>query len=817
LLFVALAFAASAHPAPLQDDKQPKAGPAEVLPTKVSGISDAGTFLVVKDEEILARINFTWKEDGTYESRATVELPGKKLELKTTITPDKAGYWTKIEGVAPAGNYLLERDGDKVKRTIAKKTATFTLKPGAILFEDFGPALVSLAVRAYDSAKGGKQTLPTVLLPGALLDATLERKDTVERSVAGKDLKLTRYSMSIGAAEILIWADADFKVYLAEVTNQQAAFVREGYESLRKVEVADPLLSQPKFKVKVEPNVRVAMRDGVKLGTDIYRPDAEGKYPVILMRTPYKKEIFAAKAKYYARRGYAVAVQDCRGRFSSEGVWVPFIHEAKDGFDAVEWLPTQPWCESKVGMIGASYGGWVQWWAATERPPHLVTIIPNVAPPDPFYNIPYDHGVLFLAAGFWWMRVVEEEATTDPTGQKMKDLTGQLFDKRLSHLPVIDLDKVIMGKEVPYWRHWIEHNSNDAYWQPANYLDRLDKVTIPVFLQSGWFDSDGIGSKLAYARLAAAGHTRQKLTLGPWGHADSASRTLSKHDFGQEALRDLARDYLRWFDHWLKGVDNGVDKEPLVSLFVMNANKWIYGSKYPLQQTRFEKWYLSGGGKANTSQGDGKLTREPPGKDAQADHYRYDPGDPTPDPDLAPLLQQGDKKDDKDKKETGKDLREELTRTRSDILVYVSEPFAEPYTFVGPVSAVLYAASSAKDTDWFVRLMTVDDRGEVFVLGEGKIRARFRQSMAKPALLESGKVYEYALDLWQTGIMVPKGHRLRVEVASASFPSFSRNLNTGGHNEKDTQFVAAEQTVYHNAQYPSHVVLPVIPEVAPKK
>jgi putative CocE/NonD family hydrolase len=297
-------------------------------------------------------------------------------------------------------------------------------------------------------------------------------------------------------------------------------------------------------------------------------------------------------------------------------------------------------------------------------------------------------------------------------------------------------------------------------------------------------------------------------------------RTIGERDFGPEALRDLPHEYLRWFDFWLKGTDNGIAKEPLVSIFVMGANRWLNGPTYPLPETRFEKWYLAGAGKANTSTGDGKLVRELPADGAPSDQYAYDPADPTPDPDF-PF----DNDDDKDAKPKSSDelkkeaeaRREKVTSARKDLLVYVTEPFKEAYTFAGPVSAVLYASSSARDTDWFVRLMEVDEKGKVFPLAEGKIRARFRRSTKAPEMLEPGKVYEYTLDLWQTGIRIPAGRRLRVEVASAAFPSFSRNLNTGGHNEKDTQYVTAEQSVYHSKEYPSHILLPMIPDKEPAK
>src|SRR5262249_37015358 len=202
----------------------------------------------------------------------------------------------------------------------------------------------------------------------------------------------------------------------------------------------------------------------------------------------------------------------------------------------------------------------------------------------------------------------------------------------LKDLPVIDLDKKVLGKENPYWRKWIEHPTRDSYWEPISFSDKLADVRLPVFHQSGWFDGDGIGSKLNYLAMAKHAHPHQKLVLGPWGHTDEATRFTAGRDFGPEAVPDLPRAYLRWFDRWLKGIENGIDKEPLVSLFVMGANRWVRGPTYPLPETRFGKWDLASGGKANTSKGDGRLTREPPGAGAPPDRYTYDPADPTPEP-----------------------------------------------------------------------------------------------------------------------------------------------------------------------------------------
>jgi hypothetical protein len=306
-------------------DKKPDPNPAVVLPTKLSGFSDSGLFHFYLDEEMLIRIQFTWKEDGSFDNKSVLEFAGQKLAMSTTVTPDKDGCWKTIEGTSREGKFHLESSADKVKRTRADKTDTFALKSGTVLFESFAPALLSLSVRAHDPSKGGKQNISVMVIPNGMVNATIERKDTVERSIAGKDLKLTRYLLALAHVDITVWADSAGKVYLADVPSQSVAYVRDGYEMLRKAEVTDPLLSQPTFAVKEEPNIRVAMRDGVKLATDIYRPDQPGKHPAILIRTPYKKDVGSLDGKYHARRGYAVAIQDCRGRFASAGEWEPFI------------------------------------------------------------------------------------------------------------------------------------------------------------------------------------------------------------------------------------------------------------------------------------------------------------------------------------------------------------------------------------------------------------------------------------------------------------------------------------------------------------
>jgi putative CocE/NonD family hydrolase len=809
LLLVAAATPAQNPPAKPEEGKPP------ALPLPLSGYQDEGVFLVYQREARLATVTFKWRPDGSYESKTTISLAGQTVDQSVRITPDKEGRWVKIAVESPRGAMTFEREGGVAKKTFKDKVETIDLKPGAGLFEAFPPVLLTQQVRLYDQAKGGKQTFPVFVLPARVVDVTVERKEPADRSIGGRDVQFARYLYSIPGIDITLWLDPAGKLVLADIPIQHAVFVREGYELLSRAPETDPLLSAPKYEVKIERNVGVPMRDGPKLLTDLYRPQTDGKCPVILIRTPYKKDMMEPQAAYYARRGYVVAVQNCRGRFGSPGTWEPFVHEPKDGYDAVEWLAGQPWSSGKVGMIGGSYVGWVQWWAASQRPPHLVTIIPNVSPPDPFYNIPYEYGVLFLKAALWWAEVLDKEATADLSGAKMIALSEKKYDKLLRALPVIDLDKTVLGKENPYWRKWIEHPVNDAYWEQANFLDRLGDVRIPVYHQSGWFDGDGIGTKLNYLAMARHHHPYQKLVLGPWGHNDEAERRHGDRDFGPGAILDMQRSYLRWFDYWLKGIDNGIAKEPLVSIFVMGTNQWLHGDTYPLPSTRFEKWYL-GGSSANTSKGHGLLAPEPPSADAAPDQYTYDPGDPTPDPEAyeepeGPADKSGPKvQSSEEKKKAAEAHHGQVTERRPDILVYTTEPLERPLSFAGPLSAVLYAASSARDTDWFVRLMEVDAKGKIFQLAEGKIRARYRRTTHKAELLQPDKVYEYTIDLWQTGITIPRGSRLRVEVASASFPSFSRNLNTGGHNETETRYIKAEQKIYHSKQYPSHILLPVV-------
>ena len=782
--------------------------PDALGPASLAGTGDAGTFVLYVQEMPYATIAHTLAADGSYRGRAAVSYAGQSFTRTLSVTVDGAGRWTRIDSEAPTGNVSMTRAGLAVTSEHSRGIDAMQLEPGAILFEEYNPAILSPVLSQRRAARGA-QTIP-VLMPGnPPVDGTLTRQEDAVRALGGKDLRFARWLLDFAGASIEVLADENQRVVLLSIPAQHAAYVRDGYQDLLVVAGDDPRLSRSVHEVDVDRDVKIRMRDGVALAVDVYRPAGTGRHPTIVVRTPYKKELYESQGRYFARRGYAYAVQDVRGRFASEGEWTPFVNEKRDGYDTVEWAARQPWSDGKIGMLGGSYLGWVQYLAAVEKPPHLVTIIPSVAPPDPLYNLPYEHGAFSLLTALVWADIVARDVTADVSGAMFQEIIDKKYGNLLGGLPVIDLDQTVLGRTNQHWREWIAHPTADAYWAGASYLDLLSDLDLPVFIQSGWYDGNGIGSKLAYARLARPGKPI-KLVLGPWGHTEDATRWLGDHDFGPEAIAiDLSREYLRWFDRFLKGIDNGIDTEPLVSIFAMGSNRWLHGDCYPLEGTVLETWYLASGGAANGIGGDGTLTRESP-MGAEGDSYIYDPGDPTPAPAFyeTPERRPAEVVSQEQQQRERAGHHDHVLAGRSDILVYTSEPMAEDTTFAGPVSAALYASSTARDTDWFVTLVEIDDQGRAGHIVQGRLRARYRESLVQPTPLTPGKIERYALDMWQTAITVKRGHRLRVEVASASFPLWSRNLNTGGHNETETAHVPATQTILHSAAYPSHVLLP---------
>lgn len=546
-------------------------------------------------------------------------------------------------------------------------------------------------------------------------------------------------------------------------------------------------LQAPPPAIVMAYDVRIPMRDGITLSADIYRPDADRPVPVILVRTPYDNATagHVAAGKAWARRGYAYVAQDVRGRGESDGSFYPLVTEADDGYDTIEWLARQPWSSGKVGMMGGSYLGWVQVYAAIRRPPSLKAIIPSVTPPDPDRNFPVQFGA-YGPATLSWLAAI--------SGRTMQDISQHDLRAVYNHLPLYEADR-LLGRRLAAWRDWLDHPTRDAYWQGLAYQAELRQSEIPMLHVSGWYDDVLVGTTENFVNLRGQPH--QRLLIGPWGHQINRRR-LGAFDFGPQAVVNLDSVYARWFDRWLRDVPNGVEGEPPVRIFVMEENRWRDEREWPLARTRYVKYYLASGGRANSRLGDGRLDTLPPG-DQPPDRYRADPMNPYPFLTDDAFSQIGGPDDYRD------------PQRREDVLVYTSAPLRRPMEVCGPLQVRLYAASSARDTDWATKVLAVRPDGFAQRLNDGVVRARFRRGMDREVPLVPGQVEQYEIDNWSTCIRMGAGWRIRLEVASHAFPKFDRNLQTGGPIGKEAAGVVADQTVYHDRERPSYLLLPVIP------
>ena len=576
--------------------------------------------------------------------------------------------------------------------------------------------------------------------------------------------------------------------------------------------MASAMVSQPTCKIKMHCNVMVPMRDGIRLSTDIYMPDAPGPFPVILIRTPYNnnREPDVQDAVYFASRGYAVLLQDVRGRGDSEGVWTPFAHEAEDGYDAQEWAGKQSWSTGKVGTSGASYVGLTQWLPAPLRNPYLTAMAPRVGFSNLYHNWVYTGGAFQLGFNLRW-GAIQMHTRTNRTQYLW--LPEEVHLSRLFwHLPLIAGDEAA-GRPCEFYKEWIRHPSYDAYWERLGNIEaKYAEIDVPAYGFGGWYDvflQSTLNNFMGVKKQGCSEKARcsQKVLIGPWIHCLGDRGTCSKTgdiDFGPASLIDLPGEELRWFDYWLKGMENGVLDEPRVKVFVMGRNRWREADTWPIPGTRYTRYYFHSWGKANSLHGDGGLGTAAPA-DQPPDSYTYDPGNPVPTlggstccgEDVTPITM------------GPRDQRP--AEERADVLVYTTPPLEEDVEVTGPVSVMLYAASDARDTDFTAKLVDVFHDGYAMNVAQGIIRARYRDSWERPALHEPGRVCQYTIDLWSTSNCFLCGHRIRVEISSSNFPQFDRNPNTGHPFGLDAELRPARQTLFHDADHPSHILLPIVP------
>ena len=569
----------------------------------------------------------------------------------------------------------------------------------------------------------------------------------------------------------------------------------------------------------------VPMRDGTRLAADIFRPDAPGRFPVLVSRGPYGKEGYLGQPNhsmwFFPKNGYAFVNQDCRARFDSEGDdYDPVFQEAQDGWDTVEWAARQSWSTGRVGTTGQSYLGATQYTLAgmNPLPPHLQAMAPVSASSDFHQSWVYHTGG---AMEWGWMvpyTIFKGRNTLERAGRS--DLLTQmdeyvlppgnfaqpLTDRWYLHLPLRDwIDR--LKEAAPYFHEYFDQELDGPYWWRANLLKNLGGVKIPMFHVSSWYDIFLEGALNSFQAIRERGaselaRNNQRLLIGPWAHirpfTEPNSGGAGDIDFGDNARIELHDYLLRWFDHWLQDIDSGITGEPPVYLFVMGENRWRQENEWPLARTHYTPYYLHSQGSANTRHGDGSLSTVPCGEESH-DQFVYDPQDPAPTAGGNTLIIDYGVAD------------QGAVEDRADVLAYTSEPLERDLEITGPIRVHLYASTSAVDTDFTAKLVDLRPDGYAQNLQDGIIRARYRTSVAQPSFVQPGQVYRYTIDLGSTSHVVKAGHRIRLDVSSSNFPRFDRNPNTGAALGVDDQLETAQQTVHHSGLYPSHVELPVIP------
>ena len=571
--------------------------------------------------------------------------------------------------------------------------------------------------------------------------------------------------------------------------------VKPGHEGLTPLKQWDaPLLSKDTHNIKSMGTFNVITRDGASLATEVWLPfptDNSTKYPTVLIRTPYGRFSNIEFWHRFVRRGYALVIQDVRGRDDSDGEWVPYKFDREDGDDTLNWIASQPWSDGNVGMIGASYLGNVQWAAASSGNPHLKALVSMVTSGPSFIDIERRGGIYCSGSMAWAFMMADRKSNKDA-------LKRDDWDRVEAIRPIKDIPEMALGRDIHFWDEQMMHPDNDEFWQNIDWSLRADKINVPSIIISGWYDDNGMGSTAAWEMNERSKRENQKLIFGPWFHQFNSTREIHGVPFGSNAIRyDLDVLCLRWFDRFLKGIDNGVLKEPNVQYYMVGANKWESAAKWPPENVEYSNLYIHSHGNARTSNGDGRLDMAAP-LNEPFDTYVFDPKDP------APFLI------DVSENEMNVPGNYSEVDKREDVLVYTSEPLENEVVIAGNIYAEIYAATSARDTDWLVRLEDVDEEGNSIRLTDGILRARYRKSFEKPELLEPGAIEKYEIRMAKISNLFKKGHRIRVTITSGAKNLAFPNHNTGNNVPDDVEMLCAEQKIYHSSQYPSHVKLPIM-------
>lgn len=613
-------------------------------------------------------------------------------------------------------------------------------------------------------------------------------------------------------------------------------FVLAAMVGLRAASAGDAL-----YEVSVEKDVMVPMRDDVRLATDIYLPAKDGKpidarLPVILDRRPYNKDGCRGSARYYAARGYAFVAQDTRGRYKSEGVWHWMTDDGPDGADAAAWIGRQPWSNGKIGMIGTSYVGGTQHALAMEGAPELTTVIPVDAVSNCGYQSMRNAGAFELR--FWnWIMFCSPRGSRQSRDPGTAKVLTEMMNNRHSYLANLPVRRGTTPlKLVPEYEDWLieamRHGTNDEFWEQNNIIDFPERYQdIPVYLVGGWYDSWGGNTTANFMALTPKIEGPVYLIMGPWIHGQQGRSAHGQVSFGPDAaIPDPLAWRLEWYDHWLKGVDNKVGKEaPFatpVRIFVMGTGDgsktadgklnhggyWRDEHEWPLARTEYTRFHLHPAG---------RLSTDPLGGDAASTSFVFDPRNPVPT--IGGNISSGNEImlqgawDQRGGEHIWNWQKPLPLSARNDVLVFQSEPLADDLEVTGEIAVKLWISSSAVDTDFTAKLIDVYPPSPAFPggfdlnIGDGIIRARFRESLKYEKLMEPGEIYQLTVKLYPTSNVFKKGHCIRVDISSSNFPRFDLNPNTGEPLSDHRRTVSAVNTVYHDQDRPSHILLPVIP------
>jgi len=648
------------------------------------------------------------------------------------------------------------------------------------------------------------------------------RHRTLAENIEGNDVSAVLWVLKDGSSPLDLIISPENNLIAGIDGPDDFCLVRRGYENFTTVKHwTASTISKAKYGYRLLDKFMVPMNDDVKLATLVYLPDdgTDGPFPVVFIRTPYGIGDALGSGPlirgywHYCTRGYAVVLQACRGTAywdpanRSEGVWQPCINEPTDGAEALEWIADQPWCDGNIGMQGGSYVGYTQWACSMSGNPALKCIIPESSMGTVFSDQPYMGGGFvegFAYYSFWMM--------------DKPILPGKSWTDILHHRPFIEIDSFATGEDLPQWNTVMQHWTNDAYWKKQDWYEEQYPRDFAGFQISGWFDDDFPGTRRNWEVMQRNRDEHQRLIIGPWKHGYNRDRKLNGYSFGNDALRDdiwLIKQ--KWYDRFLKGIDNGVD-ETVVEYFIIGDNEWRTASRWPPADAEAQKWYFHSNGSAHRLTTAGKLTREAPVQIEPRDIYTYDPLDPAPN-----WMSFDQMKGWQDVQSFPYDFQN--IEKRSDIVVYTSDPLAEDLTIAGDVLVELYASCDVRDTDWWAHISDVHPDGVSIRYSVGMIRARFRNNedrvhhvfgenfVAEEFLTGSfDDVMKYIISIPSIALTFKKGHQIRIAIANACDNYGFPNSNTGKDEALVKETKVGKMAIHHSPDCPSCVILPVLAE-----